>query len=68
MRWVNLHAHISDNHCLHLNPEYNGRLLSAIHLPLAKLQAATKEQEHEESFFSLSDEKLKILLVFSPYT
>jgi hypothetical protein len=34
VRWVSLHAHISDNHCLHSNPEYKGRLLSATHLPL----------------------------------
>jgi hypothetical protein len=34
VRWVSLHAHISDNHCLHSNPEYKRRLLSATHLPL----------------------------------
>lgn len=39
VRWVSLQAHITDNHCLHPKPEYNGRLLSATHLPLAKLQS-----------------------------
>lgn len=35
MRWVNLQAHIGDSHLLQPKPEYNGRLLSSTHFPLA---------------------------------
>lgn len=41
-RFINLHAHIGDSHCLQAEPEYKGPFESATHLPLAKLHSTSQ--------------------------